>query len=429
MNEDSRVQVLEEQLRQTLGSPAKTDFESWRDRHGDAVAYLNPVVTELYRRRRRMAIGMGNVAAAAIVLGVLCWILFPGQASFAEAMKAINEAETISWTWAAYTRYHSKDGKRTWLQFQRTTFAYRHPGLYRHTYYDEEGTVAWVTIVDARSGKTLSLDMKNKKIHPRGPGSQSGHNPQGPFGWVVEVLKTKPLELAGQRIVDGKTVNVIRYRNETMPDKQRNSVDLWVDAQTKQLVGFSEPGADVFDPATMADRPAEKEWSRAEPVGSITREIVFDAKLAPELFSLTAPERFELLQRPPVTEADLVQWLRLTARVNNNTFVESMQARGNANVAAAMRKDVADRNDVEAKLFDVYLHHARNDNYPPILKFREESTVGDSFRYVGTGVRLGAADRIVCWYRLKGTGKLRAIFGDLTVKDIEPSDLPLPVDP
>jgi hypothetical protein len=43
-------------------------------------------------------------------------------------------------------------------------------------------------------------------------------------------------------------------------------------------------------------------------------------------------------------------------------------------------------------------------------------------------VQLGSADRIVMFYKLKNTGKYRAVYGDLTVKDVEPKDLPLPIE-
>ena len=51
---------LEQQLRESLGSPPKADFDRWRARHGDAVAYLNPIVTTNYRKRRRMIVRIAS---------------------------------------------------------------------------------------------------------------------------------------------------------------------------------------------------------------------------------------------------------------------------------------------------------------------------------------------------------------------------------
>jgi hypothetical protein len=44
-------------------------------------------------------------------------------------------------------------------------------------------------------------------------------------------------------------------------------------------------------------------------------------------------------------------------------------------------------------------------------------------------VKLGDKDHIVCWYKLKGAKSYRVIYGDLTIKDLPPEYLPLPVEP
>jgi hypothetical protein len=80
------------------------------------------------------------------------------------------------------------------------------------------------------------------------------------------------------------------------------------------------------------------------------------------------------------------------------------------------------------KLFDLQYKHLLNRNSPLMAAFANEYTVGGRFRYLGQGVRLGSADRIVLCYKLKSTGTYRAVYGDLTVKDINPKDLPLPVE-
>jgi hypothetical protein len=63
-----------------------------------------------------------------------------------------------------------------------------------------------------------------------------------------------------------------------------------------------------------------------------------------------------------------------------------------------------------------------------VQDFADEFTEARSFRYLGKGLKLGSGDRIVCFYKLKGTGKYRAVYGDLRVTDIDPKELPLPVD-
>lgn len=64
--------------------------------------------------------------------------------------------------------------------------------------------------------------------------------------------------------------------------------------------------------------------------------------------------------RPPVTEADLIEWLHATARFNSNTFVDTAQAADDEQLWDVMRKDIADRTDVETQLAGIWSKHSKN---------------------------------------------------------------------
>ena len=232
-------------------------------------------------------------------------------------------AETVTLTRTNYERRYSKDGKRTWLVKSRTTIAYLDPGFWRTTWYDQEGKMQWVEITDATNNKTLHLEMKSKKaIWMVYPHMQVRGKPVERYG---ESLKRNSIQWVGQRDVNGRTANVFRDHYSGDP---KTSFDVWIDAESKQVVGRSEPGADVFDPRTLADRdnPAEKQVSKGTILGTISDNIVFDAPLDAKLFSLTPPEGFEVVQQrrfPPVTEAEMIEWLGVTARFNNGVFVDT----------------------------------------------------------------------------------------------------------
>ena len=242
MNEINGL-ILDEQLRGALGSPAKADFDHWREQHGDAIAHLNPVVTEVYWRRRRVLVRIASGAiAAALMVSALIWSLGPQQPSFAETVKVLTEAKSITWTQTSYSRCQSKDGKHTWLKANLSKFAYQQPGLVRWTEYDDQGNESSVTTMDTRSGKFLVLNLKEKKTDPRLRLTMGGPMPaDGPFGYIADFLKTKQPELVGQRQVNGRIANVFRYRQEKNLAKD-NTVDIWIDAETKQYVGSSQPG-------------------------------------------------------------------------------------------------------------------------------------------------------------------------------------------
>ncbi|MEX2137711.1 MAG: hypothetical protein WD894_00505 [Pirellulales bacterium] len=433
MERDVLQDVLDQQLRAALGPPAKADFDAWRTRHADAVAHLNPVVTALKRRRQRLLVWIGNAALAASICGLLLWAIGGERHSFAQAIKTIDNARTITWVLTNYERRTSLDGQRTWLAANIWKCAYRSPGLYRTEIYDD-GNLSDVEITDSRLQKTLRLNMKSKTAVWTTRPRYHIHDPQGvgPFAWISDALKKKPLEWVGQQKWKDKTVNAFRLRREQM--KTRETYDVWFDVETKQLVGILDPGADYFDPTAEPDRnnPAEPKVSMGTIAGSTQDEIVFDANLDPSVFSFTVSAGFNLVEetpRPIVTEAELVEFLEAAARFNHDVFPESkVREYDMERLNAAAKKSEADRTEAERKLITVNYKHMLNGNGRVILSFAEDNTVPGSFRYVGKSIKLGTADRIVCWYKLKSTGTYRAIYGDLTVKDIAPKDLPLPVE-
>ena len=92
------------------------------------------------------------------------------------------------------------------------------------------------------------------------------------------------------------------------------------------------------------------------------------------------------------------------------------------------KKAESDRSEADQEYMNVAHRHMLDGNHAPEREFADEFTEADSFRYLGKGVELGDSDRIACFYRLKSTGKYRAVYGDLRVADIDPKELPLPVD-
>ncbi|MHC4557988.1 MAG: hypothetical protein ACYS80_11870, partial [Planctomycetota bacterium] len=44
--------------------------------------------------------------------------------------------------------------------------------------------------------------------------------------------------------------------------------------------------------------------------------------------------------------------------------------------------------------------------------------------YAGSGVKVGEADKAIFWYLPEGADTYRVIYGDLSVKDVAPENLP-----
>jgi hypothetical protein len=433
MNEPQETACVA-RLRRALGSPPRANFERWRDQHGDAIAYLNPVVTATFRNRRRTLLRITSGAvAAAIIVCVAAWLFVPRESAFAQTVAAINKAESITWTIIWYNRLVSQDGKRTWLRkLPRWERSYLSPGSYRDVRYDDAGNIATVDIEDVAAGKVLHLDMKKKEATLKNePSGQFG--PGNPFAGFAKALEQEPLEFVGQRDVGGIQANVFRYRKE-FSQGGHDIHEIWLDAKTKRLVGQSTTSSDEpFDPATAPDRdnPSEPRFSKGTIAGVIKADFDFDAQLDPKLFSLAPPADFKVVEpkaRPKITEDLLIDWFRVSARANGDTFVDSDPKAFREWDHAIHEKSKSDRSDAEQQFIDLAQKHMTEGNFVPMHEFAAKFTEPRSFRYLGKGVKLGDGNRIVCFYKPKGARKYRAVYGDLKAKDVNAYDLPLPVD-
>jgi hypothetical protein len=56
--------------------------------------------------------------------------------------------------------------------------------------------------------------------------------------------------------------------------------------------------------------------------------------------------------------------------------------------------------------------------------FIEQLPEGSDYQYVGEDVQFGDAEKAVCWYKPIGSRTYRVVYGDLSVRDVAPEDLP-----
>ena len=277
---------------------------------------------------------------------------------------------------------------------------------------------------------TLNMQQRTATL-TKAPSGQFGKGL--PFEHVATILKNEPLEFFGQQNADGVKTNVFRHVRE-LSHGRGESMEIWLDAESKRLVKYcTTPGNDYFDPQTAPDRHnvAEAQFSKGTIAGVIHRDIAFDAQLDPSLFSLTPPTGFVIVdppQRVKVTEELMIQWLRLSAEANGGVFLGLERGINMQWHNAIVEKPETERTAAEQKYVVAAYEHIRNGNTIPVQEFADSFTVASSFRYLGKGIQLGDKDRIVCFYKFKSTGTYRAVYGNLSVKDVNVNVLPLPVE-
>ncbi|MFI5456560.1 MAG: hypothetical protein ACHRXM_14020 [Isosphaerales bacterium] len=442
MNPSLHEEGWESRLRADLGEPPLPDFEAWRARHADALAALDrsqPSRSHPYRRI--LMISSRWIAASLLLTLGLFWVRSEGTLgpnAFAGTIPGVDDPKTLTWTTTYYARVTSVDGRRTWLQPERRLHAYRHPGQYRETLLDETGQPRIVEITDVRAGRTLVLDLKDKKAVLKAPVGQL--DGRGPFTWVGEALRdrivakslrVKSVSLRGQKEIDKTRANVVRAMIDRGDDQGYARHDFLFDDNSKRLVAIWIPNQNDFDLETAPERnqPAEKQFSSWFPVAYWEHEIVVDPKLDATDFSLDPPAgyAYQAVAKPTITEEEMVAFLGAAARFNEGVFPDSPYAAfDQARFNAASIKVAAAQTPAERELIQLHDKFLTREVYrAPVLQFVEDHTQAGSFHYVGAGAKVGQANRLLCWYTTQRATKPRAVFGDLSVRDVSPSELPL----
>jgi hypothetical protein len=385
--------------------------------------------------------GLKWIAASLLVAAGLFWLHSGGSLdrnAFAGTIPGIDDPRTLTWTTTYYVRVTSLDRKRSWIQEERHLHAYRHPGQYRETVLDQSGQPSLVEITDARAGRTLVLDLKEKTAVLKGPVGRP--DVRGPFAWVGEALRdrmvartlrVKSISLQGRKAIDGLQTNVVRAMIDQGDDQGSRLHDFLFDAQSKRLVAIWDSNENDFDPKTAPERyqAAEKEYFSWIPVAKWQHEIHVDTKLDANDFRLDPPAGFayQAIAKPTITEEEMVAYLGAAARFSDDVFPDSPYAAFDpAKFNAASLKADADRTPAEEELIELHRRFKTREVYKsPVLQFVEDHAQPGSFHYIGAGTKVGQADRIIGWYTTRGTAKHRAVFGDLSVRDVTKSELPL----
>lgn len=445
MNSFPRDLGFENRLRSALGEAPRPDFDAWRSRHSDSLSALGttPAVHVRPFVKPTLLAAKWIAAAAAIIV---CFFVFRSDGTavpkaLAGPLPGVDAPETLAWTTTYFGRVTSKDGKRNWLKRERRLNAFRRPGLYRETFLDDSGQPRSVEITDVRAGRTLRLDLKNKRavlMRIRGMSDL-----RGPFVWVGEAirdrivaktLRVESLALLGLRILDQKPANLIRAMIEKGDNQGTLRHDFYFEPRTRRLVGIwiaNEKDCDL-EPALESTSPAETEYSKWLPYGYLEHELVLDAKLNPDDFSLEPPPgfAFENPAAPSVSEPEMLDFLAAAAAFNGGVFRDApFAAFDQAKFNAAAEKPATEQTRVERELIllhDRFLNRGIRES--PILRFVEDHVEPGTFHYVGSGTKVGDAQRIVCWYKPKGAAQYRAVFGNLAVRDLKESDLPIEID-
>lgn len=365
------LQALDKHQRQESGA---TTPDLWR-------TIMNRKITKL------------ATAAAVIIAALIGFHYLGGSASnvYADVVERLQKARTLLYTVTTSTAIEG-------MPDMRMEIAFKEPGYMRMTMPG-----GYISVLDGIQGKGLSIRPDKKQFIEMDMSNLPDDAARRQFD-AIERLRTLPEradEVLGERTVDGRVVQGFRVNEDG------EIVTVWIDRQTRELI------------------IVEREFPNVPGISATMTDFQFDVELDDALFSLAPPDGYTRMEiqvdASEVAEQDLIEYLRLwTTWTKDATFPSTLNPVELAKVAVEM--DKAGKFNEGQRTEQPNLDHVRAMTRG--VMFVMKLPVESNWRYAGENVKHGDASTPIFWYRPTGLPSYRVIYGDLTVKDVSPEDLP-----
>ncbi|MBN2589048.1 MAG: hypothetical protein JXA96_04240 [Sedimentisphaerales bacterium] len=339
--------------------------------------------------------------AASIIIAVLIAIHYFGGSIdgtsivWADVMEQLNSFRPYASTHTVYD-----EGRQTWgFRLLRMNLSQR-----RQIFPD--GRIA---VYDLSIPKSLTIYPEEKRAIER---ELSGNPTSDPDMFAIArsmqggSLQGNVIQELGIKELEGHVTKGFRS------ERQYDDITVWADVKTKL--------------------PVQLEIIH---VGAgrriVINEFEFDVDFDESLFSTTAPDGYSVEKTSKEemeklmemtknnTEEDLVEGLRSLAVILEGTFPPDIEL---TVMQTAVRGYVAEKNlsDEEAEeLLTPFVESIRR-----AYMYMEQLKGITKFNYVGDGVKLGDSEKPVMWWLPKDSATYRVIYGDLSVADVAPENLP-----
>ncbi|MHC4587460.1 MAG: hypothetical protein ACYS3N_23285, partial [Planctomycetota bacterium] len=253
-----------------------------------------------------------------------------------------------------------------------------------------------INIFDSDGGEMLTLHTEGKTAIYTDIQGQLQQQTQNYLVFLLDLipdLQNNPdfeARELGEKEIDGQ--KVIGFATDEFT--------VWADAETALPVRIEIPGLSMVFTNFQFNVPEEE----LEPLVSMN---------VPDGYTLVKNEGFDM---GSYAEQDLVECLRFWAEVLLD---------GNFPEAIGMEEMVKLTPQVEAKLDELDLSETEGAQKGMTLGKGMLFLMGLKDRYyAGSGVKVGEANKAVFWYLPDGSDTYRVIYGDLSVKDVAPENLP-----
>jgi hypothetical protein len=186
--------------------------------------------------------------------------------------------------------------------------------------------------------------------------------------------------------------------------KDNKEIMVWVDSDTALPIQIESKANDGTETLTLTN-------------------ITFGVELDDQLFDMTVPDDYLAMNMSTeeftipfeLTEKHLVEGLKIAAGHRGGKF-PTYFGRGRPG-QEAIDKSLEEQSRIVAPIEDDFAIMLATEYFVRLPK-------GSEWQYVGEDVKLGDAKKPVCWWKTPESKTYRVIYGDLSIRDVEPSDLP-----
>ena len=351
---------------------------------------LQPTVHTVHVWRTIMETRITKLAAAAVIIaGVLIGMHFVGNpfaatVTFAEVIEPILNARTMVFDFLIGDEATSPTMHEIFVgQRVRRTIS-NIPGM--------------TMVIDLDSAKMLVITDQDKSavyVDIQGELGERTKSYVGAIRKIVTELKDNYEEL-GEQELDGQKTIVFEAsgRNER--------VKIWADPKTALPVRIELSIGQMF---------------------VIMKNFQFDPEIDESLVSMEVPAGYTLektdISMGDATEEDFIESLRVWAKViGDGIFPEAIGTEQTMKQVSVLGQKMMTLNLSEEEASQMGIAFGKG------MLFHQLYETGGQWHYAGAGVKLGDASKAVYWYKPKNSENWRVIYGDLSVKDVAPEDLP-----
>jgi outer membrane lipoprotein-sorting protein len=369
-------------LRQTLMASLPT-----RSKQRKSNRLINLI--QLFIGGATMKIRITKLAAAAvIIIAVILGLNFIGGPSksglvFADVVQRIRKARTVTFT------TEIKVGEQVML-IENTR---KEPGLKRALMPG-----GLVLISDLAQKKSITINHSEKQYTERDLENAQIQD----FFEDMRTFPDRANEVLPKEEMDGRIVQAFRVIEHGI-----NAI-CWIDVQTGDLIRI------------------EGQFPNAPNTRIVATDFKFDVELDDALFSLIPPDGYAPKEPPKIDRSevncqDLINLLRWWATNTEGHFFPPSLEPAEFRKAGMEMKKTGKISEIQGTKDEKMQHMMKLTRG---LQFVMMMKPENDWHYAGKGVELGDADTAICWYRPQGSQTYRVIYGDLSVKDVAPENLP-----